>query len=226
MEPGSNEAIASGTVVVLRQGNEGPEVLMLRRTPSEKDHFNGMWVFPGGKVDPGDLADGELAQARVAAVREAAEEAGLSLEESELLTVDRWEPQPREGLGVRRFATWIFLTLLPQSEGDPVRVDGVEIDQHRWCPPSGALAAHAAGDMGFVGPTWMTLQKIAAFDTLDEIIEWGRGREPVRYFSKVHFGDENHPTVIAWHGDELYDGTPGGRHRLTMVPGEWHFEQS
>jgi hypothetical protein len=78
--------------------------------------------------------------------------------------------------------------------------------------------------MGFVGPTWITLRKLVGFDSLAGILEWAHAREPVRYFSKVTFGDETSPTVIAWHGDELYDDTPGGRHRLTLVPGGWIFE--
>ena len=219
-----SEAIASGTVVIARTGVSGPEVLMLRRTPSERDHFNGMWVFPGGKVDPSDLGSTELERACVAAVREAEEEASLRLDVADLYPIDRWEPQAREGLGVRRFATWIFVTTLGRDGSDVVQVDGVEIDQHRWCTPAEALEAHATGEMGFVGPTWMTLHKLTNHDSVDALLDWARGREPVRYHSQVNFGDEDTPTIIAWHGDELYDATPGGRHRLTMQPGRWIFE--
>ena len=51
---------ASATVVVLREGAGGPEVLLLRRNRAT-GFVPGAWVFPGGRVD---AADGEAALAR------------------------------------------------------------------------------------------------------------------------------------------------------------------
>ncbi len=67
------------TVVPLRDGPDGLEVLMIERAAALA--YGGMWAFPGGRVDPGDAdpadpAD-EVARARRAAVREADEEVGL-----------------------------------------------------------------------------------------------------------------------------------------------------
>ena len=42
----------AATVVLLRDGSDGLETLMLRK--NSKIAFGGMWVFPGGRVDPGD----------------------------------------------------------------------------------------------------------------------------------------------------------------------------
>jgi 8-oxo-dGTP pyrophosphatase MutT (NUDIX family) len=42
----------AATVVPLRDGPAGLEVLMLRR--SGRGAFGGMWVFPGGKVESED----------------------------------------------------------------------------------------------------------------------------------------------------------------------------
>ena len=39
-------AIPAATVVLLKDHETGPEVLMLHRT--SKVNFGGMWVFPGG----------------------------------------------------------------------------------------------------------------------------------------------------------------------------------
>ena len=50
---------ASATVVVLREGTGGPEVLLLRRNRAT-GFVPGAWVFPGGRVD---AADGEEALA-------------------------------------------------------------------------------------------------------------------------------------------------------------------
>ena len=85
----------SGSVLVVRQGDEGLEVLMGRRGTSAV--FGGFWVFPGGKVDRADrqpqpahdldpavLAhlSQDVRRARafaMAAVRETFEETGLMI---------------------------------------------------------------------------------------------------------------------------------------------------
>ena len=66
----------AATVMLLRDTAEGLEVFMLRRTVSAA-FAGGMYVFPGGKVDP---ADGEGDEAYVvAAIRECFEECGVLL---------------------------------------------------------------------------------------------------------------------------------------------------
>jgi 8-oxo-dGTP pyrophosphatase MutT (NUDIX family) len=66
----------AATVMLLRDTTEGLEVFMLRRTNAAA-FAGGMYVFPGGKVDP---ADGEGDEAFVvAAIRECYEECGVLL---------------------------------------------------------------------------------------------------------------------------------------------------
>src|SRR5580658_2028966 len=81
--------IPAATVIPLRQSPAGMEVLLLQR--NARGQFGNMWVFPGGRVDPhdsgtavGDDAEVEMGAARAAAVREAAEEASLDLNPSDL----------------------------------------------------------------------------------------------------------------------------------------------
>src|SRR5690349_19330503 len=70
----------AATVIVLRGGGDGLEVLLAQRNP-EARFMGGAWVFPGGAVD---AADGDDDRAhRAAAVREMAEEAGMQLEDPE-----------------------------------------------------------------------------------------------------------------------------------------------
>ncbi|MFM7068880.1 MAG: NUDIX domain-containing protein, partial [Actinomycetes bacterium] len=91
------EATPAATVVLLRDGTDGPEVLMLQRSKDLK-FAGGMWVFPGGRIDaddfdvPDDAVDdgAREAAARRAAVREAAEEAGLAVPESSLRRWTHW----------------------------------------------------------------------------------------------------------------------------------------
>lgn len=69
----------AATVMLLRDTADGLEVFMLRRT-SNAVFAGGMYVFPGGKVDASDAADGDIDEAfRIAAVRECYEEAGVLL---------------------------------------------------------------------------------------------------------------------------------------------------
>jgi 8-oxo-dGTP pyrophosphatase MutT (NUDIX family) len=86
------EARPAATVVVLRPGPTGPEVLLLQRS-QRSGFFPHAWVFPGGRVDAADhaaptrgtvdgLPEGAAAFA-VAAVRECFEEAGVWLGDGE-----------------------------------------------------------------------------------------------------------------------------------------------
>src|SRR5439155_4384645 len=115
------EAVAAATVVLARDGPEGLEVLMLKR--ASRTAFGGMWVFPGGQVDPGDLTaegvDDVVGAARRAAVREAEEEAGLHLSAEQLVPLAHWTPPPQ---APRRFNTWFFLAPAPPHAD--VLVDG------------------------------------------------------------------------------------------------------
>ena len=50
-------------------------------------------------------------------------------------------------------------------------------------------------------------------------------REPPFYLTRQI---STEPPTVAWHGDAAYDSgdldAPGGRHRLTMLPGGWIFD--
>jgi len=82
------DARPAATVIVLRDGLKGPEVLMLKRS-GRSGFFPNAWVFPGGRVDTADastrvrgdalgLAHADKAFG-VAAIRETFEEAGVWL---------------------------------------------------------------------------------------------------------------------------------------------------
>lgn len=95
-DPNLIGARKAASVIVLRDSPQGPEVLMLRRAERDGDIRSGVWVFPGGVLDPVDrqlharCVGDEDAQASarlalpqggldysVAAVRECFEEVGL-----------------------------------------------------------------------------------------------------------------------------------------------------
>ncbi len=76
----------AATVILLRDGDRGLEVLMLRKAPGK--HFAaGAWVFPGGKVEASDVSfaagkgkhDDSFLGYKIAAIREMYEECGILL---------------------------------------------------------------------------------------------------------------------------------------------------
>jgi 8-oxo-dGTP pyrophosphatase MutT (NUDIX family) len=165
----------AATVILLRGGEEGLELLLVKRNPDAR-FMGGVWVFPGGAVEH---AEGEDDRAhRAAAVRELREEAGVDLPRpGELVEFSRWIT-PAE---VRtRFDTHFFLAPLPP--GQEPRVDGEECVELGWFTPAGALDAHRAGEILLVFPTIKHLEQIAPFATAAELLEYARGRtvEPVQ----------------------------------------------
>ena len=54
-DPASVELRPAATVMLVRDGTGGPEVMMVRRHPGNV-FVGGAYVFPGGAVDPGDRA--------------------------------------------------------------------------------------------------------------------------------------------------------------------------
>lgn len=218
-----NPATAAATVLALRDADAGPEILMVQR--SSKGTFASNWVFPGGKVDPEDYegADDIVAASRRAASREALEEADLVVDESTLVPFSHWMPPI---VVPRRFATWFYATRAPAGLDGDVTIDGGEIVDHLWVRPGDALERHARGEVELVPPTWVTLSHLASFNTTDQALSAIADREPPFYLTKMVRKD---PPTVMWHGDAAYEtgdiNTPGGRHRLTMTPGSWHFEE-
>lgn len=227
----SPTTVPAASAVLLRDRPTGLEVLVLRRSGSAS-FAPGAWVFPGGRVDPGDLDDesvgdaaAELSAARRAAVRETAEEAGLTIDGAELTPLARWCPP---AAAARRFLTWILLGRAPDQD---VTVDGGEITEHRWIRPADALAARDRGEIELLPPTWVTLWTLATHPDVEAAVAATAGAPPELFetqFSRVDGG-----LVALWHGDAQYaDPTDptvtsaDARHRLWMMDSGWRYERS
>jgi 8-oxo-dGTP pyrophosphatase MutT (NUDIX family) len=164
----------AATVILLRGGSSELEVLLVQRTPKAR-FMGGVWVFPGGAVDEAEGAGDEAH--RAAAIRELREEAGIALDDPEaLVKFSRWITPAAVKI---RFDTHFFLAALP--EGQVARVDGEECIEFGWFQPARALAANRAGEIALVFPTIKHLEQLAAFATVDALLEHARGRdvEPV-----------------------------------------------
>jgi 8-oxo-dGTP pyrophosphatase MutT (NUDIX family) len=160
-------------VILLRRGGKhadrGLQVLMVQRNP-EARFMPGVWVFPGGSVDPAD-GDGEQAH-RSAAVRELAEEAGIDLDAGELVAYSRWIT-PR--VAPIRFDTRFYLALAPAHS--PPKADGSETVDAGWFRPQEALDRHHAGELPLVFPTIKHLESLVDFANAAEALEAARHRE-------------------------------------------------
>ncbi len=163
----------AATVILLRRGGKhaerGLQVLLVQRNP-EARFMPGVWVFPGGSVDPAD-GEGEGAH-RAAAVRELAEEAGIELPADELVAYSRWIT-PR--VVPIRFDTRFYLALAPAHS--PPRPDGSETIDAAWFEPQAALDSHREGELSLVFPTIKHLESLLGFANATEALEAARRRE-------------------------------------------------
>ncbi|MCD2314646.1 NUDIX domain-containing protein [Sphingomonas sp. IC-11] len=89
------EAIPAATLIIFREAANGPPELLMVERAKAMVFAGGAMVFPGGRIDPGDhvLAElnggGDEMAARIAAVRETIEEAGLPIGLSSLPAAER-----------------------------------------------------------------------------------------------------------------------------------------
>jgi 8-oxo-dGTP pyrophosphatase MutT (NUDIX family) len=160
----------AATVIVLRGGAQRLEVLMVQRTPGAR-FMGGAWVFPGGAVDASE-GEGDASH-RAAAVRELAEEAGLTLSDpSALVPFARWITPPEVTI---RYDTYFFLA--PAPEGQEATPDGQETVDARWFAPERALQGGEAGELLLFFPTIKNLERLARFDSADALLSWAAGHE-------------------------------------------------
>jgi 8-oxo-dGTP pyrophosphatase MutT (NUDIX family) len=158
----------AASIIVLRDSDAGPEVLLVQRNPEQR-FMGGAWVFPGGAVHGGD------ADHAAAAVRELDEEAGVTLPDGHpVVAWSRWIT-PAEV--VVRFDTWFFVTEAPA--GTRATVDGSECVDARWLRPAAALEAHQRDELMLVFPTIKHLEALAGMATVADALEKARSREVV-----------------------------------------------
>jgi len=210
----------AATVVIVRDGADGPEALLIERP--DRGSFAGAWVFPGGKLDPGDRHDAHESEedaARRAGVRETSEESGLQLDPASLVTISVWDPPPGIALRIR---TWFFATRAPDGE---VTLSADEAVAAAWVRPGDLLARHARGELTLYPPTWVTLHGIADQRDVDALL--GEVRfAGIRRFETVARRDPSGPLLL-WAEDAEYetDAAPAGtaRHRLHVGTLPWTY---
>jgi 8-oxo-dGTP pyrophosphatase MutT (NUDIX family) len=221
---------AAATVVLLRDGERGVEVLLAER-PRDRGSFAGAWVFPGGAVDDADALGGSVDTedaARRAAVRETLEEIGLQLDRYDLVPFSHWTPPKNSPKQLR---TTFFAVRVPDGEITPAPEEVMAVE---WLRPVDALDRHAAGAMTLWPPTWVTLHGLQRARSVDEALAELRSGDVKPYVGRVSddgrtilwqedddyeaelHRQENHPAVA----DEGPDAE-GNQHRLVMDRLPW-----
>jgi 8-oxo-dGTP pyrophosphatase MutT (NUDIX family) len=181
----------AASVIVVRGGAEALEVLLVQRT-HEARFMGGVWVFPGGAVDPGE-------DERGAAVRELREEAAVDVADAAgLVPFSRWITPAEVKV---RFDTHFFVTPLP--DGAQPAVDGAECVALGWFSPREALLAHARGEILLVFPTIKHFEQLEPFASADALVEHAQGREVVPVQPRVLVTGETARILLP--GDPGYD---------------------
>jgi 8-oxo-dGTP pyrophosphatase MutT (NUDIX family) len=215
-------ALPAATILLLRDHDGALEVLLAQRH-SQLAFHGGAWVFPGGKIEPADRRDGadDEAAARVAAEREAQEEVGLGACPP-LIRVSHWTTPVDTP---KRFATWFFAA---RAVDGTVRVDGGEIERHRWMGPAAALEAQARRELELPPATFVTLLRLRDFGDVAGALA-GLGAAPFEHFlprtHKLPGGACSLYQADASYSDGVLD-RPGPRHRLWMLDSGWRYERS
>ena len=206
--------VLAATVILLRDGSEGLETLMLKR--NSKIAFGGMWVFPGGRIDADDWSgvdeNDDLAASRRAAVREAFEECGLGVDPEAMHPFSHWTPPKTTP---RRFLTWFFAARAGAGEA---AIDHGEIHDSDGRSPAEALRRRDAREIELAPPTFVSLSELCGFSAVEEALDSIQRRTPERFRTVIGLSEVG--PILMWHGDAGYEAADpvleGARHRLIM----------
>jgi 8-oxo-dGTP pyrophosphatase MutT (NUDIX family) len=207
------QAIPAATVIVMREVEGGPPELLIVERAAAMRFAGGALVFPGGRVDPGDHAlaatfggDPDDMAARIAAIRETLEEAGvavgLDIAAGAILELARavyaGEPlgalieaagatlRPEElvpfarwlprGVHHRVFDTRFYLARAP-ADAEAV-VDGNENVRVFWMSARNVLVEADAGRAHIIFPTRRNLERLALFGCWADAVADAQAHEP------------------------------------------------
>ena len=217
-----SKARPASTVVLLRDSDSGMETLMLKRNKALM-FAAGLWVFPGGALEPADIeaADGDISKAaRIAAAREAEEECGLRPDTENMVHLSHWTTPVVEP---KRFETWIYAA--PLAEDADVAIDGSEIHDFAWILVKDAVAQHEVGEFGMLPPTYITLLSLLRYPTTAEMTA-GESEIPPPYVFPV-FTKADGKMAVLFQGDAGYEtgdgGMAGPQHRAIMQEKGWEY---
>lgn len=221
-----SQPIPAATLIVMREREAGaPELLIVERSAAMR-FAGGALVFPGGRVDPGDralaalhLGDPDDLAARITAIRETIEEAGLAVGTAALADIEEARAALYGGTPVGEvlagaeldldalvpFARWLppgdvshkvfdtrfYLARLPEGAADAM-VDGNENVRLFWATAREVLEAADAGKARIIFPTRRNLERLAQFGSFAEAVADARAHriEAITPWVEVRDGEE------------------------------------
>lgn len=171
------EIIPAATLILFRERDGAPPELLITQRAAGMVFAGGALVFPGGRIDPDDrvraaqhpeLAEDDAA-ARIAALRETAEEVGsdYGLGIHDLTPFARWLPKHRQA---RNFDTRFYIAQVPQDAPDP-QADGGETVRAFWASASDVLAMCDRSEAEIIFPTRRNLERLAQFESFQQALE-------------------------------------------------------
>ncbi len=191
------EARAAATLLVVRDGSQGIEVIMGKRPPGGP--FGDVWVFPGGAVDTEDFEaspDPDTAW-RLAALRETWEEVGLALTDPEGMEIPNGpgSVHVRMGKSGIRFATerlvylsnWVTPRMVSKrydtrfflATADGELHSGDELAGVDWVPADRAVSDHDLGRFPMIFPTLSHLRYISRFENVEALFVEARSLDVI-----------------------------------------------
>ncbi len=215
----------AATIMLARDTEAGIEVLLLKRNKALK-FAAGLWVFPGGKIEPDEIERGQddIGAAKLAAVRETQEEAGIAIDINSLILFSHWTTPEIEP---RRYATWFFFADVSRQDLT-VKIDDSEIKNHSWVNPQEALDKVGRGELAMMPPTYISLQRIRKCKTVAAASALLSEIDPIYILPVLRMKEGK--MVCMYKGDAGYTtgdaDLAGPRHRLiaNMRNGDFTFE--
>jgi 8-oxo-dGTP pyrophosphatase MutT (NUDIX family) len=171
------EIIPAATLILFREREGAAPELLITQRAAGMAFAGGALVFPGGRIDPedrvraarySDLAEDDAA-ARLAALRETAEEVGsdYGLGIHDLTPFARWLPKHRQA---RNFDTRFYIARVSRNAPDP-QADGGETVRAFWCSAAQVLAMCDRGEAEIIFPTRRNLERLAQFASFDQALD-------------------------------------------------------
>lgn len=187
----------AATAVLLKQTDQGLRILMLKRN-SKLAFAGGFWVFPGGGVEEADYNDDDIINAaKNAVIRETKEEAGLTLNDTELVYFAHWTTP---NIAPKRYATWFFMAGLQEERS--IIIDNEEIHDYAWVDAKQMLQKHQNKEIELLPPTYITLHELSSFSATDQALDFFCKRQPPIFVPKVCL--HNKSVVFLYEGDSGY----------------------
>src|SRR3954452_1995244 len=191
------DAREAASLILLRDGSEGPEVLLVQRNPEQR-FMGGAWVFAGGALGKADVDELDPAS------RELTEEAGIELSEDvELARWSRWITPAQVKV---RFDTHFFVARAP-ADAEPV-VDGSECVDFTWRRPQDALDAGERDELLLVFPTIKHLEQLAEHASVEDALDAARQRKVLPVEPRVVL--EGGVAQVLMPGEEGYEKAGAG----------------